>query len=145
MTEAVIVLILLASILVVVIIRHTKGKDYVPQKPKVPYEPLTLAEAQGLYADGELTTRAGYLHYNLSEAYEVDDRDLGVFTGYVKPDAQHDGVLIVYDSNGKLRGQVTGQKDYYASLLNHRRASCYGIESKIDNDYQGEVCMQNIN
>lgn len=142
MTEAVIVLILLASILVVVVIRHTRGKDYVPEKPKVPYEPLTLAEAQGLYADDELTTRVGYLHYNLSEAYEVDDRD---FTGYVKPDAQHDGVLIVYDSNGILRGKVIGQKDYYASLLNHRRASCYGIESKIDNDYQGEVCMQNIN
>ena len=48
MTEAVIVLILLASILVVVIIRHTRGKDYVPEKPKVPYEPLTLAEAQEL-------------------------------------------------------------------------------------------------
>ena len=114
MTIAVVILIILASIIVVMVIRRTRGMDYVPDKPAVADASLTIDEARSLFEDGELTTRAGFLHYDLSEAFEVDDKELGVFTGYVKPDAQHDGELIVSDDKGMLRGTITGQM---ASML----------------------------
>lgn len=139
------ILIVLAALIIVAVIRHTRSKDYTPSKPKVADERLTLGEAKGLYADGGLTTHAGYLHYDLSEAYEVDDKLLGVFIGYVKPDPQHDGDLIVYDDGDRLRGKITGQRDYYAALLNRRRANCYGyVKKSADGDYSGEACIRNI-
>lgn len=144
MAIAVIILIILASIIVVSVIHHTKGRDYVPDKQKIADKSITIDEAQNFFEDGELTTCAGFLHYDLSEAFEVDDKELGVFTGLVKPDPQHDGELIVSDGNGMLRGTVVGQKDYYASLLNRRRAVCYGFEIKDRDGYRGEVCVQNI-
>ena len=104
MTIAVVILIILASIIVVMVIRRTRGMDYVPDKPAVADASLTIDEARS----------AGFLHYDLSEAFEVDDKELGVFTGYVKPDAQHDGELIVSDDKGMLRGTITGQM---ASML----------------------------
>ena len=144
MTIAVVILIILASIIVVMVIRRTRGMDSVTEKPTVVDASLTIDEARSLFVDGELTTRAGFLHYDLSEAFEVDDKELGVFTGYVKPDAQHDGELIVSDDKGMLRGTITGQMAFYASLLNRRRAVCYGFELKDDDGYRGEVCVQNI-
>lgn len=144
MTTIVTILIILAALIVVAVIRHTHGKDYTPSKPHVADETLTLKEVQALYSDGELTTRAGYLHYNMSEAFEVPEKELGVFVGYVKPDAQHDGDLIIYDDGDQLRGKITDQKDYYTALLNRRRANCYGFVVRDGNDYTGEVCVRNI-
>lgn len=145
MNIAIIILIILAAIIIIIVSRHTKGKDYTPAKPVVADERLTLAEAQTLYSDGELTTRAGYLHYNLSEAYEVPDKDLGVFVGYVKPDAQHDGTLFIYDTDDRLRGRIIGQQGYYATLLSRRRTNCYGFVTKsTDGAFSGEVCLRKI-
>lgn len=145
MVPVVTILIILAALLIVAVIRHTNGKDYTPSSPHIPDEALTLQQAQSLYSDGELTTRAGYLHYNLSKVYEVPDKDLGAFVGYVKPDAQHDGTLFIYDSDDRLRGRITDQRDYYATLLSRRRTNCYGFVTKSpDSSYYGEVCLRKI-
>lgn len=140
----VLILVLIAAILIVYVIRHTHGKDYTPQKKQPADEQLTKEEVDNLYVDGELTTRAGYLHYTLSEAFETSDDNLGVFTGIVKPDAQHDGKLLVYDSEGMIRGTIADQKDYYAALLNRRQANCYGFVAHDGGKYHGEVCIRNI-
>lgn len=139
------ILIIIAAVLIVVVIRHTHGRDYTPKKPVVEDERLTLADAERLYEDGELVTRAGYLHYTLSEAYGTDGDDAEVFTGWVRPDAQHDGSLLVFDEDERLVGRIDGQHGYYAALLNRRRANCYGFIAKLDGGgYAGEVCVRNI-
>lgn len=145
MTPTVIILIILASIIIVAVIRHTHGKDNIPPKPKVADETITPEQAKQLYSDGELTTRAGYLHYDLSEAYEVSEKVLGTFVGYVKPDAQHDGDIIVYDNDGQLRGKINGQREYYSTLLSRGRTNCYGFVLRSDDgNYHGEVCVRKL-
>lgn len=145
MFATVTILIVIAAIIIVVASLHTRGHDYEAPKPKIADEQLTTDDVAGLFDGTTLTTRAGYLHYDLSETYQVDDKHLGVFTGHVKPDPQHDGDIFVYDDDGNMRGKILSQRAYYATLLNRRRANCYGFVTKeSDGDYHGEVCVRNI-
>lgn len=147
MIPTVATLIIVAAIIVVAIVHSIRTRDYEPEKKPVADERMTAEEAGELYSDGELTTKAGYLHYTLTEAYEAGDGTTGPFVGYVRPDAQHDGTLIIYDSNDDIRGKVEAQSEYYAALLNRRHANCYGFVAKDDADgcgYHGEVCLRKI-
>ncbi len=139
------ILIVIAAVLIVVVIRRTHWRDYTPKKPVVEDEALTLADAASMYEDGELMTRAGYLHYTLSEAYGTGGTDVETFTGWVRPDAQHDGSLLVFDEDEQLVGRIDGQHRYYAALLNRRRANCYGFIAGTDGGgCRGEACVRNI-
>ena len=104
--------------------------------------PPRLGEA-ARYCEGDtILCKPHYLHYALSQAYEVEDDQLGLFVGYAKADPQHDATILVQSSDGQIRGLIASQPQLYEQLIASRRATCYGLVRKANDDYCGEVCIR---
>ena len=117
-----------------------KPSSYAP--PVSLDQPLTLAAVSACYEDDELICRPGFLRLALTEAYPVEDTQLGLFVGYAKADPQHDAVLLITDQQGTLRGQIQHQPQCYEQLMASRRATCYGVISKSEDHFRGEICLR---
>lgn len=95
------------------------------------------------YCEGDtILCKPHYLHYALTQAYELEDDQLGLFVGYAKADPQHDATILVQSSDGQLRGLIASQPQLYEQLIASRRATCYGLVRKANDDYCGEVCIR---
>lgn len=139
--------VLVASVIIVVVIKQTKLTDYRKKTSDIKDERLNEADAAKMVVDGELTVKAGYLHYDMTEAYDEEKTDEPVtapFVGYVNPDAQHDGTILVFDDDGVLKGIVKSQHQLYEQLLTRRHTNCYGIITADSQRVVGEVCIRNI-
>lgn len=136
--------ILLVAIVNLWIIRRTKAmRKRQPYVAPTPLDaPITLGEA-ARYCEGDtILCRPHYLHYALTQAYEVEDDQLGLFVGYAKADPQHDATILVQSSDGQIRGLIASQPQLYEQLIASRRATCYGLVRKANDDYRGEVCIR---
>ena len=103
--------ILLVAIVNLWIIRRTKAmRKRQPYVAPTPLDaPITLGEA-ARYCEGDtILCKPHYLHYALSQAYEVEDDQLGLFVGYAKADPQHDATILVQSSDGQIRGLIASQ------------------------------------
>ena len=71
-----------------------------------------------------------------------EDDQLGLFVCYAKADPQHDATILVQSSDGQIRGLIASQPQLYEQLIASRRATCYGLVRKTNDDYRGEVCIR---
>lgn len=139
------ILLILAVVAVILwVVRHTRAQvphqSYVAPMPLD--RPLTLKEAEQYCDEGELVCKPHYLRYVLTEAYEVEDKQLGLFVGYAKADPQRNEDILVVDSCQLVRGRIASQPKLYEQLIASRRATCYGVVHKGDRGYEGEVCIR---
>lgn len=114
--------ILLVAIVNLWIIRRTKAmRKRQPYVAPTPLDaPITLGEA-ARYCEGDtILCKPQFLHYALTQAYEVEDDQLGLFVGYAKADPQHDATILVQSSDGQLRGLIASQPQLYEQLIASR-------------------------
>lgn len=109
----------------------------------LPCKPLSINEAEKLYADGELLCRSGYLHYQLDFANAIPKEELGVFVGYAKDDSKQKGRICVYDNQHVKRGYIDSQNELYYTLSVRKQAFVYGVLLHNEaHGYHGEVCIR---
>ena len=119
--------ILLVAIVNLWIIRRTKAmRKRQPYVAPTPLDaPITLGEA-ARYCEGDtILCKPQFLHYALTKA-----------------DPQHDATILVQSSDGQIRGLIASQPQLYEQLIASRRATCYGLVRKANDDYRGEVCIR---
>ena len=72
----------------------------------------------------------------------VDVEGRCVLIAHAAAAPQHDATILVQSSDGQLRGLIASQPQLYEQLIASRRATCYGLVRKANDDYCGEVCIR---